>query len=52
MAFTWDVPARLAYKRSRVPATRFDADDQLAEELADFIPVARVMSRAAGAGTS
>ena len=34
MGFTWDVPAHLAYKRSRVLATRFGTDDQLAEQLA------------------
>ena len=39
MGFTWDVPAHLAYKRSRVLATRFGTDDQLAEQLADSIPV-------------
>ena len=39
MGFTWDVPAHLAYKRSRVLATRFGTDDQLAEELAHSIPV-------------
>jgi alkylation response protein AidB-like acyl-CoA dehydrogenase len=39
MGFTWEVPAHLAYKRSRVLATRFGSDDQLSEQLADSIPV-------------
>jgi len=39
MGFTWEVPAHLAYKRSRVLATRFGTDDQLAEALAQAIPV-------------
>ena len=39
MGFTWEVPAHLAYKRSRVLATRFGTDDQLAEQLARSIPV-------------
>ena len=38
MGFTWEVPAHLAYKRSRVLATQFGSDDQLAEELARAIP--------------
>ncbi len=40
MGFTWEVPAHLAYKRSRVLATQFGTDDQLAEQLAGAIPVA------------
>ncbi len=40
MGFTWEVPAHLAYKRSRVLATRFGTDEQLAEQLAQAIPVA------------
>jgi alkylation response protein AidB-like acyl-CoA dehydrogenase len=40
MGFTWEVPAHLAYKRSRVLATRFGTDDELAEQLAQAIPVA------------
>ena len=40
MGFTWEVPAHLAYKRARVLATRFGTDDQLAEQLAQAIPVA------------
>jgi alkylation response protein AidB-like acyl-CoA dehydrogenase len=40
MGFTWEVPAHLAYKRSRVLATQFGHDDQLAEQLAGAIPVA------------
>ncbi len=39
MGFTWEVPAHLAYKRSRVLATRFGTDEQLAEQLARSIPV-------------
>jgi len=39
MGFTWEVPAHLAYKRSRVLASRFGTDEQLAEELAGSIPV-------------
>jgi alkylation response protein AidB-like acyl-CoA dehydrogenase len=39
MGFTWEVPAHLAYKRSRVLATRFGTDDQLAEQLAQAIAV-------------
>jgi alkylation response protein AidB-like acyl-CoA dehydrogenase len=38
MGFTWEVPAHLAFKRSRVLATRFGTDDQLAEQLARSIP--------------
>lgn len=34
MGFTWEVPAHLAYKRSRVLATQFGTSDQLAERLA------------------
>jgi alkylation response protein AidB-like acyl-CoA dehydrogenase len=40
MGFTWEVPAHLAYKRSRVLATQFGTDDELAEQLAHAIPVA------------
>ncbi len=38
MGFTWEVPAHLAFKRSRVLATQFGTDDQLAEQLARSIP--------------
>lgn len=39
MGFTWEVPAHLAFKRSRVLASHFGTDDQLAEQLARSIPV-------------
>jgi alkylation response protein AidB-like acyl-CoA dehydrogenase len=39
MGFTWEVPAHLAFKRSRVLANHFGTDDQLAEQLALSIPV-------------
>jgi alkylation response protein AidB-like acyl-CoA dehydrogenase len=35
MGFTWEVPAHLAYKRSRVLATQFGTGDQWAEALAE-----------------
>ncbi len=38
MGFTWEVPAHLAYKRSRVLASQFGTDDQLADQLALSIP--------------
>jgi len=39
MGFTWEVPAHLAFKRSRVLATQFGTDDELAEGLAQSIPL-------------
>ena len=39
MGFTWEVPAHLAYKRARVLATQFGTDDELAEALAQSIPL-------------
>ena len=37
MGFTWEVPAHLAYKRSRVLATQFGTDGPLAESLASSL---------------
>jgi alkylation response protein AidB-like acyl-CoA dehydrogenase len=37
MGFTWEVPAHLAYKRSRVQAMQFGTADQLAESLAESL---------------
>ena len=37
MGFTWEVPAHLAYKRSRVLATQFGTGDEWAEALAESI---------------
>jgi alkylation response protein AidB-like acyl-CoA dehydrogenase len=39
MGFTWEVPAHLAYKRSRVLATQFGTGDEWAEALAGSIDV-------------
>ena len=37
MGFTWEVPAHLAFKRSRVLATQFGTDDELAGWLGDSL---------------
>jgi alkylation response protein AidB-like acyl-CoA dehydrogenase len=37
MGFTWEIPAHLAFKRARVLATQFGADDELAEWLGDSL---------------
>jgi alkylation response protein AidB-like acyl-CoA dehydrogenase len=42
MGFTWEVPAHLAYKRSRVLATQFGTGDQWAEALAESMEPAPV----------
>jgi alkylation response protein AidB-like acyl-CoA dehydrogenase len=37
MGFTWEIPAHLAFKRSRILATQFGTDDELAKWLGDSL---------------